>query len=425
MTSVQWTDQASTFAGIPILSLVDRYGTPLFVYDQDMIINRIHEVKHCMDKYEHTTIYYASKAFLTLAMANLIANQEIGIDVASRGELFIAIKGQIKPSKILYHGNNKSKEDIIYALSQGVRKFVIDSIQELMMMNMITDELQQKVDILIRIIPKIEDIQTHKNITTGHTQSKFGIDLDRSLDQVMTIINDAKLMHFLGFHFHLGSQLFTNRYHLKAIDYVFNFIETIKIKYQRTTDELNIGGGFAIQYKASDKPMPLDLFIDPLMQNIKEWSDKIQMLPLAISIEPGRYLVGGTAILLYTVGTIKDAFPYPMFAINGGMTENLRVALYNAQYEAMLVNRYDQSKNHYTIVGQACESTDVMIHDAILPEVHPGDTIAFLHAGAYEHSLANNFNKTLKPRVIMVYQGKDRIIQEKEALDDLIRKDYR
>ena len=424
MKSLSWDNQRLKFAQIPILELVKKYQTPLFVYDQDEILSRINTLKRVCREYEdRMTIYYASKAFLTLAMAQMIKDSEIGIDVASRGELFIALKGHIDPTKILYHGNNKSLEDISYAINRGVRKFVVDNMNELILIKDISDDLAVELSVLIRVIPKVSNINTHKNITTGHHRSKFGIDMDLDFDRVFTFLPTAKHIHFKGFHVHVGSQLLSNESHLKAIDQLFVYIKKLKEMYQISIEEINMGGGFGIKYLETDQPMTIQTFLDSIMQKIKTSAHTIHIPVPHVSIEPGRFIVGGTAIILYTVGSIKQGSPYPIAAINGGMTENLRVALYQANYQALLVDRKNQMEECYTIVGQACESTDVMIEQAKLPKLQKGDTIAFLNAGAYEHSLVNNFNKTLKPAVIMIHQGVDRVIQKRETYEDLISRD--
>lgn len=423
MKSITYDKQHIYFAKIPVMTLVNKYQTPLFVYDQDEILDRIRKIKNlCSD--QDMSIYYASKAFLTLAMAHIIKENDLGIDVASRGELFIALQGHIEPNKILYHGNNKSIDDLNYAIHHGVRRFVIDSLPELMLVNELSESLKCRLEVLIRVIPKIEGIHTHKNITTGHQRSKFGIDMDRSLDEVAKIILHTKYIDFKGLHFHLGSQLFTNQYHLEALDPIFGYIQKFKDTYQIIVRELNIGGGFGIRYQDHDQPMEMDAFLEPIIEKTERLAQMIKILRPHLSIEPGRWIVGGTAIILYRVGMIKDGIPFPMAAINGGMTENLRVALYQAKYQVLLINQEPRPVETYTIVGQACESTDLMVENVDLPQLTSGDILAFLNAGAYEHSLANNFNKISKPAVIMIHQGQDRIIQEREDYIDLIKRDH-
>ncbi len=424
MKSLSINDQTICFAQIPISSMAKKYQTPLFLYDQDAIEERIHSLKDISKLTENFTIYYASKAFLTLAMAHIIKENNLFIDVASRGELFIALKGGMDPNHVLYHGNNKTIEDIIDAMEHGVRKFVVDSLQELKFIKDYTNEKRIPLQILIRVIPKVSHIKTHKNITTGHHQSKFGIDLDHWLDMMISILSEAKYLSFMGFHFHIGSQLMTNAYHLEAIDYMFKYMKLLKDIHHIDVKELNVGGGFGIKYTDDDHPMTIQDFIAPIIKKIQKLSKEMNLINPQLSIEPGRYIVGGTALILYTIGIIKEGIPYPLAAINGGMTENLRVALYQAKYQAMLINRIENPSETYTIVGQACESTDLMIEQAHLPKLISGDTLAFLNAGAYEHSLMNNFNKTLKPAVVMLHKGKDRLIQEREVIEDLIKRDH-
>lgn len=414
------------FAGIDTTLLAKKYKTPLYVYNKTKIKDNIHSVeKNFLEQYPNTKAFYASKAFLTLEMARIIKASKLDIDVASMGECFIALKAGIAPARVLYHGNNKSLEELTYAIKNDIGRIVVDNMQELRTLNQLSILYQKKTSILVRFSPRLHKVYTHKNIQTGHKTSKFGFNLDTQLEEVLTLVKSNELIQFLGIHFHVGSQLHTNSNHLEAIDIVFNYIKTIKLNHNITIKELNIGGGFGIKYNKDDNPLSIEEFTTPAMEKITSLSTLIGIeLPL-VAIEPGRSIIGDAAITLYKVGTTKEKDSHSSYlTINGGMTDNLRVALYDGKYECDIANKYSQEKDHtYTIVGNACESTDIMIKDIKLPKAEHNDIIAVYSTGAYEHSLSNNFNKMLKPCVLMIENKRIEIIQRRETLEDLIHRD--
>lgn len=414
------------FAGCDTTVLAKKYQTPLYIYDKNKIKGNIKEVEtQFLDQYPHTKAFYASKAFLTLEMARIINNSRFDIDVASMGECFIVLKAGINPSRVLYHGNNKTLVELTYAIKNDIGRIVVDNIQELLTISQLSTLYQKETNILIRFSPKLKKVYTHKNIQTGHKTSKFGFNLDTQLDDIISLIKKNSLIHLLGIHFHVGSQLHTNVNHLEAIDIVFDYIKVLKDNYGITIKELNIGGGFGIKYNKNDIPLPIEEFTNPAMEKIIQLSKQIDIpLPL-VAIEPGRSIVGETAITLYKVGTTKEKDSHSSYlTINGGMTDNLRVALYDGKYECDIANKYNQEKDHtYTIVGNACESTDVMIKDIALPQAVHNDIIVVHSTGAYEHSLANNFNKMLRPCVLMIDNNMVEVIQRRETLEDLINRD--
>jgi diaminopimelate decarboxylase len=414
------------FGGIDITTLANKYKTPLYVYNKSRITENIENVeKNFLEVYDNTKAFYASKAFLTLEMARIINTSKLDIDVASMGECYIALTAGINPSRILYHGNNKSLEELTYAIKNDVGRIVVDNIQELKTLNQLSILYQKKVNILIRFSPKLQKVYTHQNIQTGHKTSKFGFNLDTQLGDIFKIILDNQFIHFLGIHFHVGSQLHTNKNHLDAIDIVFNYIKDIKDKYSISISELNIGGGFGIKYNQEDIPLNIEDFTNPAMEKIELLSKSLQLKRPLVAIEPGRSIVGDAAVTLYKVGTTKQKDSQSSYlTINGGMTDNLRVALYDGKYECDIANKYTSKKDYtYTIVGNACESTDVMIQNISLPKAEHNDIIVVYSTGAYEHSLSNNFNKMLKPCVLMIENENVTVIQRRQTLDDLILRD--
>lgn len=424
MRTLDYQNNILHFEGVDVLELAKTYKTPLYVYSENRITKRIKEVEESLLlKYPNTYAFYASKAFLNLEMARMIQDSLLGIDVASLGECFIALKGGIDPSNILYHGNNKSDEELIFILENNIGRVVVDNVYELERLALFTKKYSKSVDILIRFSPQLKKIHTHKNIQTGHKTSKFGFDLNTEQKNIIDILSKFDRVRFLGFHFHVGSQLQTNENHLEAIDEVFDYIQLFKEEYNITTKELNIGGGFGVYYTKNDSPLCLSSFIDPAMKKIESLSKKIHMDMPSVLIEPGRFIVAESAVTLYEVGSIKTRDHKNIMAINGGMTDNLRVALYDGKYEASLGLKREGECDTYNVVGNVCESTDVMIKDIQLSPVKEKDVLAVFSTGAYEQSLSNNFNKILRPAVVMIKDGVSRVIQRRETLEDLIVRD--
>jgi diaminopimelate decarboxylase len=424
MRDLDYKNNVLFFEGVSTIDVAKQYHTPLYVYSQHKIEDKIEEIKNVfLHKYPSTYAFYASKAFLNLEMARIIKDSVLGMDVASMGECFIALKAGIEPHRILYHGNNKSIEELQYIVEHKIGRVVVDNLDELEQLCLITNEQQNPLPILIRFSPQLHQILTHKNIQTGHKASKFGFDLNHELEQVASIISTHSSIDFRGFHFHVGSQLFTNQHHLEAIDEVFEYIRILKEQYDIITTELNIGGGFGIYYNKNDKPLSLSTFIDPSMKKIQQLSARHNLKMPSVLIEPGRFIVGEAAITLYEVGSIKKRNNKVIASVHGGMTDNLRVALYDGIYEASPSYIREGSKQTYTIVGNVCESTDVMIKDITLSPLEPCDFLTVFSTGAYEQSLSNNFNKMLRPAIVMIKDGKPRLIQRRETNQDLIARD--
>ena len=415
------------FGGQNTIDLVKKFKTPLYVYDQKAIDYKISKLKtEFINKYKNVEVYYASKAFLNLAMGRIIKKSGLGIDVASMGELYIALKAKIEPSKIMFHGNNKSFEEIEYALTNNVTQFVVDNYYELVNLEKVAVQLKKQVLVLIRISPMLNKIETHDFISTGQTDSKFGIALDdENINKVFNFGLKSKNLKILGLHFHVGSQLHSNKNILEAVNVTFHLINSLKDKYGFICQKLDVGGGFGINYTDEDIVKPLTYFTDAIYEGVKKNVKQYGLTFPHLIIEPGRYIVGESAITLYTVGAIKKIPNIRNYAaIDGGMTDNLRVALYQAKYDVVIANKPLNPKTTvYTIVGKACESTDKMFKDVMLPTIKPGDVLAVFSTGAYENSLANNFNKMLKPATVLINEKTTELIQKRETLDDLVRND--
>ncbi len=326
----------------------------------------------------------------------------------------------------MFHGNNKTTAELKMAIEYSVGRIVVDSLDELQVLDDLANEANKVVDILFRITPNI-DCNTHKYISTGQKDSKFGIPLDDEIiKEAITIATTSRNINFRGIHFHVGSQLFDNSSHLKAIENAIRLMKKLKNDLDIEIEELNVGGGFGIKYLESDKPKSLSYFIDAIMEAIKKKTYENGLKMPKIFIEPGRWMVGEAGITLYTVGTIKDIPGVRTYvSIDGGLPDNPRTALYTAKYQAYLANKMDNERNKtVTIAGKCCESGDILIWDLMVPHsIERGDILSVMSTGAYNYSMASNYNKIPKPAVVMIKDGQERIIVRRESYEDLISMD--
>ena len=413
------------FCSVDSVYLAQKYSTPLYVMSQDIIEEKIDYIKvNFLDKYPRTYAYYASKAFLTKAMAKIIKKSELGIDVVSYGELYTALDAGINPDKIMFHGNNKSKDELEFALERGIGRIVVDGISELKLLIELAGE-RFTTKILLRISPNVE-AHTHKYISTGQLDSKFGLSFaSKDLDEAIELAIKSEHIDFKGFHFHVGSQLFDNEAHVESTKKAMELIKEIKVKYDYDIADLNVGGGFGVRYTAEDEPMPLEYFTDAIMEEVIALADKYEITRPNIFIEPGRYIVAEAGITLYTVGSVKNIESVRKYiCIDGGMADNPRPALYQAKYSACIANKmYDEDTELVTVAGKCCESGDILIWDINLPKVERGDILAVMGTGAYNYSMSSNYNKLAKPAVVMIHDKEDRLIVQRESYEDLLKND--
>ena len=415
------------FSGCEVQKLAEKYGTPLYVVSEDIIRLRCREIRESfLNKYINTKAFYASKAFLTMEMCKIIKEEGLGLDVVSGGELFVALKGGINPKDILFHGNNKTKEELIMAIEKGVGRIIIDSVDELILLNELAFEYNKVADILFRITPNV-DCVTHKYISTGQKDSKFGIPLNEAIIKaaIRTAIN-SKNLRFRGLHFHVGSQIFDNSNHLQAIENTSLLMKGIKEDMGIEIEELNVGGGFGIKYVENDEAKPLSYFVDAIMDKIHLKCSEYNLKTPKVFIEPGRWLVGEAGITLYSLGTIKEIPQVRTYvSVDGGLPDNPRTALYNAKYEAYIASKLNYERDTMvTIAGKCCESGDVLIWDLMVPQnIERGDILAVMSTGAYNYSMSSNYNKIPRPAVVMLKAGKDRIVVNRENYEDLIAKE--
>ncbi len=406
------------------VDLVEEYDTPMYVISESEIVARCNTLKSSfLDKYDNSKALYAAKAFLTLAMCKIIAREGLGLDVVSGGELYTALQAGFPTERIDFSGNNKLREELVMAVENQIGRVVVDNSYELFLLDNVCWELEKPMSILIRIVPAVP-VATHRHIATGHKDSKFGIAIsDGEIYSVIEFINKSKWLTFKGFHFHVGSQLFSVDSHLAALNNTFYLLDRLRDKYGIEIEELDVGGGFAIKYLPTDKPPELYHFVDPIMQLIDDYYQARQRPRPKIVIEPGRWIIGEAGITLYTVGSTKrTASGKKYVAVDGGMSDNIRPALYQSKYHAVIANKASQAPQEtVSIAGKFCESGDVLIEDIALPLVESGDIIAVYATGAYNYSMASNYNKNIIPAVLLVSGQNKALIVKRQDYADMLR----
>lgn len=410
--------------GCDTVALAEKFGTPLYVFSQTMIEEKCQELQRdFVEKYENVRVAFASKAFSILAMLKIVQQQGFSLDVVSDGELYTAIKADFPAAHIEMNGNNKSIEELAMAIDYGVGRIIVDSLQEVDLIAAIAKEKNKTVDILFRITPEV-NVQTHSFISTGQKDSKFGIPIDEAIlfPQIQNAIETPEV-NFLGFHFHVGSQLFDNHAHLSAVTIALDLVKLVKARFDYTIKELNFGGGFGVQYTDADQPKPFSYFTDPMMEKVLEFCEAEQFPQPAVVIEPGRSIVAEAGISLHTIGAIKELPGLRKYvSIDGGMTDNIRPGLYEAEYTGILANKADDATvEKVTVSGKACESTDILVKDIELATVETGDIFATFSTGAYGFSMASNYNKLAIPAVVLTKAGQAEIIVKRQTLDQIIQ----
>ena len=408
------------FDGCNTVELAKKYGTPLYVFSENDIISRFDELKECFtEKYERTRVAYAAKAFFPLAMAKLVDDCGMCVDVVSGGELYTAIKAGFPAEKIEFNGNNKQYEELEMAIEYGIGRIIVDGLTELDIIEEICKEKGKTAKILFRVTPGVQST-SHDYIVTGKKDSKFGIPLDVIMEQVKKAI-DSKYIDFYGIHFHVGSQLFDNDSHLQAVEIFLKLAENIKNEFGYDLKEINLGGGFGVKY-VDEERKPASYFIEPMMERIVNYYEAAGITRPNVVIEPGRSIVAEAGITLYTIGQIKDIKDIRKYvSVDGGMTDNIRPALYQAEYTGVIANKAEEEKTETVrISGKCCESGDILIRDLQIAHPERGDIFAIFSTGAYGYTMASNYNKNRIPGVVFVKDGADRIVVKPQSYDDML-----
>lgn len=416
-----------TFAGVDTIHLAEKYGTPLYLMDENKIREHMRAYKTAMEKYfpEGSLPEFASKAFSVKQIYRIAAEEGIDIDVVSPGEIYTALKTGFPMERCFFHGNNKTDEDIRFAIESGVGYFVIDNEDELFSLNKIAGEIGINQKALLRVTPGI-DPHTHKKISTGSVESKFGVAIETGQALKFTEkVLKCENITLLGFHCHVGSQIFESEPFITAADIMFSFIAEVKAKLGYTAKILNLGGGLGVRYVDRDPEIDYGEKIGEIADVLKSQCAKYGIAIPKIMMEPGRSLVADAGMTLYTVGSVKEISGYKNYvSIDGGMTDNPRFTLYESEYTVEIANKMNCEKNYTaTVAGRCCESGDLIAENVKMPKPSRGDILAVMTTGAYNYSMASNYNRIPRPAVVMLKDRKDYIAVKRETLEDICKLD--
>jgi diaminopimelate decarboxylase len=411
--------------GMDVVDLVGEFGSPLLIYDETTIRDQCRRYVGAFK--EHTRDYeviYASKAFSCVAIGQLVLQEGLSIDVSSGGEYHVAKLAGFPAEHIFFHGNNKTRAELEYALDGGVGHVVVDSLQELALLEEMVAARGGSQRVLLRITPGVE-AHTHSYVETGNVDSKFGFGLaeGRALDAIRQALA-APHLDLVGLHAHIGSQIFQLEAFRKAINILVHLIAEAHASLGFECRFLNVGGGLGIRYTEEDNPSSIGEYATVKVEGVREEMASVGLPMPRVLIEPGRSIVGKAGITAYTVGTIKEVPGVRTYvSVDGGMSDNIRPMLYDAQYLGMLANRAEEAADtKVTVAGKHCESGDILIRDAILAKPRPGDILVMPGTGAYCYAMASNYNGNLRPAVVLVNQGSARVIIERESYADLVAK---
>lgn len=416
-----------TAGGIDTVELAKKYGTPLYVMDEQLIRKACRSFKSSIDKFYggNGLVCYASKAFCCKEMCRIMKEEGIGLDVVSIGELYTAVKSGFDCDKICFHGNNKTDEELEFAVENNIGHIIVDNISELERLNAIAKSKGITAKIMFRIKPGI-DAHTHNFVKTGQIDSKFGFALEtgEAFEAVKKAIDSENII-LRGLHCHIGSQIFDIEPFETASEVMLKFIAKIKNELGFEVKELNLGGGFGIKYLESHDPVPYETYMERVSETVHKCCKELEINLPFILIEPGRSIAGPAGITLYTVGARKEIPDIRTYiSIDGGMCDNPRYILYQSEYEAIVANKASEPRNEkVTIAGKCCESGDLIGENMPLQHAESGDIIAVCATGAYNYSMSSNYNRIPKPPVVFINNGESRIVIKKETLEDIIRND--
>ncbi len=415
-----------TIGGVDVSELASQYGTPVIVYDTELFKERARAFKETFKKKDiKAQVAYASKAFSSIAIYQLAEQEGLSLDVVSGGELYTAVAAGFPRERIHFHGNNKSREEIVYAFEEEIGCIVIDNFLEIDIIKEISEQRKQSMKVLIRVTPGVE-AHTHDYITTGQEDSKFGFDLKNGqTDQAFLALHDHQYIDFLGMHCHIGSQIFETEAFKFAAEVLMERMVEWRKNHQFICPVLNLGGGFGIRYTEEDTPLEPAVYVEEMADVVKEIAEQNDYPIPEIWIEPGRSLVGDAGTTIYSTGSTKEVPNVRTYvAVDGGMSDNIRPALYAADYSSALANRMNEPHNqHWTVAGKCCESGDKLIEQASLPKVEPGDLLAVFCTGAYTYSMASNYNRLPRPAVVFAEQGQHQLVVRRETYEDIVKLD--
>ncbi len=413
--------------GCDAVSLAENYGTPLYVMDENKIRQTLQAYRRSIDShYENGgTVAYASKACSFMEMYRIVKEEGCSADVVSGGELYTAVMAGMPAERLYFHGNNKTDAELSMALSYGVGRIVVDNLTELYRLSAIAEQMDVTASVYMRITPGV-DAHTHDFVKTGQIDSKFGFTLENG-EALSCVKNALEASHIelKGLHCHIGSQIFDDEPFAHAAEVMLGFMNDIRSTYGVTLPELDLGGGFGIRYTQADQPLESEEYMARVADKIKSCADQLNFPLPFIVIEPGRSVVASAGATLYTVGGVKEIPGIRTYvSVDGGMADNPRYALYQAEYTALIANKaLEDADQTVTIAGRCCESGDLLQEHTSLQEAVAGDILAVLGTGAYNYSMASHYNRLPNPAVVMVKDGNSRVVVKGETYEDLIRND--
>ena len=415
------------FANVSTAEMAKKYGTPLYLMDEDKIRSNCRVYKNAMDKYfdGNAMPLYASKASSFKRIYEIIKEEGLGIDVVSSGEIYTALKAGLSLENAYFHSNNKTDWDIEFAIDNKIGYFVVDNAEELEVINETAGKKGIVQKILLRLTPGI-DTHTYEAINTGKVDSKFGSAIETGqAEEITKYALSLKNIDLAGFHCHIGSQVFDSDTFFRSSEIMLSYIAEIKSKYNFEARELSLGGGYGVRYVESDPCIDIDENIKTVAERVKEYCEKFSLKIPKILMEPGRSIVADAGMTIYTVGTVKTIPGYKNYvSIDGGMTDNPRFALYGSEYTVLLANKVDEKADfNCSVVGRCCESGDIIQENVMLPRPVRGDLVAVCTTGAYNYSMASNYNRLPRPPIVMLSGGKDYVAVKRETLDDIISND--
>lgn len=410
--------------GCDLVDLAEKYGTPLYVFDEKTIRTIANQYKEAFKSYPKVSMLFASKAFMTKAVVRILDEEGFGFDMVSGGEIYTAKTAGANMARCLFNGNNKSYDELQMAIEFGVGLISVDNFFELSLLNNVAKSNDKVVDILLRVTPGIE-CHTHEYIQTGHLDSKFGFDLTQVDEAIELIKDEYKNLNLVGLHAHIGSQIFETSIYYDEVNVLLKEMGRIQEKFGIKMSHINLGGGLGIKYTEQDCPPSIYEIANKIISSIKDNAPKYNIIEPEIHIEPGRSMVGTSGVTLYTVGSSKQVPNGKKYvAVDGGMADNPRPSLYQAVYTAELANRTDAPLEEVvTIAGRFCESGDVLIKDVYMPKLEEGDILCFYNTGAYGYSMSSNYNRVLKPAAVLVNNSQSDIIIDRESYEHLVSLD--
>ena len=367
---------------------------------------------------------YASKALCTSAITKLLDSEGFGFDTVSIGEIYTVLNSGVSLSKVLFNGNNKTEEELDFAIKNNIGRISVDNFLEVKLISKIAGRYNKHVNVLLRITPGIE-CHTHEYIQTGQLDSKFGFDLSQLDEVIKDITQNHNNITIRGLHAHIGSQIFEPQCFHDEIDVLIQEISRVEAKFGIKFDEINIGGGLGVKYTEKDKPPSVNEIADVIIASLEKHIEKYNIEPPTLYIEPGRSIISTSGVTLYTIGSMKQVPNMTKYVtVDGGMSDNPRPSMYQAEYCADVANKMNETeKEVVTIAGRFCESGDILIKDINLPIMETGDILCVYNTGAYNYSMASNYNRVEKPAMVLVNNAQSDIIIKRESLEDIIAHD--